>query len=238
MADIQSAFCELSGKLPQDGFLLVNSHAPNLDVLVRSSKSQNSDWGAIVLPEGFKLKIPGKHNLQNARAALAVAKALGIGEAVALKSLSEFSGTWRRFEYRGKAENGAIVYDDYGHHPAEIEATLQGTREMFPTQKIVVVFQPHLYSRTKDHLAGFGTCFKQADEVIMLPIYPAREVDPGDINSGMVVEGIKKNGEPAYLVSSFEEASKKATELAGAGGVIITMGAGETNKVADLLVTL
>ncbi|MSR79076.1 MAG: UDP-N-acetylmuramate--L-alanine ligase [Candidatus Taylorbacteria bacterium] len=236
MADIQSAFCELSSKLPKDGFLLVNSHAPNLDVLVRCSKSQNGDWGIIKLPEGFKLKIPGQHNIQNARAALLVAKALGVGETLALQSLSQFTGTWRRFEHRGETKGGAIVYDDYGHHPQEIEATLQGAREMFPTQKIVVVFQPHLYSRTKDHLESFGKCFKQADEVIILPVYPAREVDPGDINSGMVVEGIKKNDQPAYLVASFEEAAKKATDLVGSGDVIITMGAGETNKVADILV--
>ncbi|KKU68890.1 MAG: UDP-N-acetylmuramate-L-alanine ligase [Parcubacteria group bacterium GW2011_GWA2_47_16] len=236
MADIQNAFCELSAKLPKDGFLLVNSHAPNLDTLVRCSKSNNGDWGALVLPEGFKLKIPGKHNLANARAALAVAKALGIGEAIALKSLSEFNGTWRRFEYRGKASNGAIVYDDYGHHPQEIEATLQGAREMFPTQKIVVVFQPHLYSRTKDHLAGFGKCFKLASEVIMLPIYPAREVDPGDISSQMVADEIKKNNQPAYFVNTFAEAAQKAEELAGSDGVIMTMGAGETNRVADILV--
>jgi len=236
IADIQSAFCELSAKLPKDGFLLVNSHAPNLDMLVRCSKSNNGDWGALVLPEGFKLKIPGKHNLQNARAALAVAKALGVGEVSALKSLSDFSGTWRRFEYRGKASSGAIVYDDYGHHPQEIEATLQGVREMFPTQKIVVVFQPHLYSRTKDHLEGFGKCFKQASEVIMLPIYPAREIDPGDLSSQMVADEIKKNNQPAHFVNTFAEAANKAVEFSGDNGVIITMGAGETNKVADILV--
>lgn len=235
--DIKSAFLELSAKLPPEGFLLVNAHAPNMVEVVRRSKAKNGDWGALALPEGFRLKIPGKHNIQNARAALAVAKALGIGEVAALKSLSEFRGTWRRFEYRGKAKNGALVYDDYGHHPTEIEATLEGAREMFPTQKIIVVFQPHLYSRTKDHLAGFGECFKQANEVILLPIYPARERDPGDINSGMVVEEIKKNKQSAYSVSSFNEAAKQSAGLAGGNGVIITMGAGETNKVADILVS-
>ncbi len=234
--DIKSAFAELSAKLPVDGFLLLNAHSQNLDYIVRLSKAKNGDWGVVTMPEGFKLKIPGRHNIQNARAALLVAKALGIGEALALQSLSQFTGTWRRFEHRGETKGGAIVYDDYGHHPQEIKATLQGAREMFPTQKIVVVFQPHLYSRTKDHLEGFGKCFKQADEVIMLPIYPAREADPGDINSDMVVEGIQKNGQSAYLVSSFEEAAKKATDLVGSGDVIITLGAGETNKVADILV--
>ncbi len=241
--DIKSAFAELTTKLPQDGVLINN-------------------FSAIQLPKDFKLRIPGKHNLENAKAALAVAKVLGIPEEKAFKSLSEFRGTWRRFEYRGKAGNGALVYDDYGHHPTEIAATLQGARELFPlnkggvrvgedggcissikgggsgglSRKIVVVFQPHLYSRTKDHLVGFGTCFKQADEVILLPIYPAREIDPGDISSEMVVSEIKKNGQSAYFVKTFAEAASTSAELAGSDGIILTMGAGETNKVADLLV--
>ncbi len=215
--DIKSAFKELADKLPSDGILIDDSRA-------------------VVLPEGFKLKIPGAHNIQNAKSALAVARALGIPDESACKSLAEFRGTWRRFEYRGKAENGALVYDDYGHHPTEIEATLQGARELFPTQRIVVVFQPHLYSRTKDHLARFGTCFTRADEVILLPIYPAREINPGDINSRMVVDEIKKNGKSAHYADTFAESASLALELSGTGDVILTLGAGETNKVADRLV--
>ena len=128
------------------------------------------------------------------------------------------------------------MYDDYGHHPTEIKATLQGAREAFPTQKIVVVFQPHLYSRTKDHLAAFGQCFARADAVVLLPIYPAREQDPGDISSQMVVAEIQKNGKSAQFTVSFAEAAALAEKLSGAGDLILTLGAGETNKVADILV--
>ncbi len=215
--DIKDAFAELAAKLPKDGVLI-------------------NDFPGIYLPAGFKLKIPGRHNLENAKAALAVARALKIPDTKALKSLSEFSGTWRRFEYRGKAKNGALVYDDYGHHPTEIKATLAGTRELFPTQKIIVVFQPHLYSRTKHHLQGFGAAFKEASSVILLPIYPAREKDPGDISSQMVVEEIKKRNKDARLASTFSEAAALAQKLCGAGDLILTLGAGETNRVADLLV--
>lgn len=236
MQDIISAFVELSQKLPKDGYLVLDSHAPNVEAVVKSSLCQNGDFAVLKLPEGFKLHIPGAHNLLNAKAALGVAKVLGIPESQALKSLSEFRGTSRRFEYRGKAKNGALVYDDYGHHPTEIEATLLGTRELFPTEKIVVVFQPHLYSRTKQHLEGFGAAFKEASSVILLPIYPAREKDPGDISSEMVVSEIKKNSQSAYISKTFAEAAKKSIKLSGNGGVIITMGAGETNKVANLLV--
>ncbi|MCR4334680.1 MAG: UDP-N-acetylmuramate--L-alanine ligase [Patescibacteria group bacterium] len=215
--DIKSAFAELKAKLPKDGFLI-------------------DDFIDIQLPVDFKLKIPGRHNIANAKAALSVARALNIPDEKSLKSLSEFSGTWRRFEYRGKTKSKTVVYDDYGHHPHEIEATLQGVRELYPSQKIVVIFQPHLYSRTVDHFIEFGKCFKQANDVILLPIFPAREKDPGNINSEMVVEEIKKNGQSAYYGKTFEDVIKKTLELVGKNDVIITMGAGETNKVADALV--
>ncbi|MDP3661536.1 MAG: UDP-N-acetylmuramate--L-alanine ligase [bacterium] len=223
--DIKSAFAELAAKVPKDGFIVGHPmfEAPNI--------------GCPIFPTDFTLKVPGKHNLENAKAALAVARALKIPEKTAFKSLSEFSGTWRRFEYRGKAKNGALVYDDYGHHPTEISATLQGARELFPTEKIVVVFQPHLYSRTKQHLSEFGKCFSHADAVILLPIYPAREQDPGNISSEMVVTEIKKNNRSAYFVKTFAEAAVCAQKLSCTGDLVLTLGAGETNKVADILVS-
>lgn len=246
MADIISAFVELAQKLPKDGYLIIDSHAPNVEAVVKRSHAQNGDFAALKLPEGFKLRIPGAHNLLNAKAAWGVAKVLDIPDEQALRSLSAFRGTWRRFEYRGKAQNGALVYDDYGHHPTEIEATLKGARELFPlnkgggsgglSPKIVVVFQPHLYSRTKHHLQGFDAAFKEASSVILLPIYPAREPDPGDINSQMVVDELTKNGKDAHLVATFAEAAKLALELSNTGDLILTLGAGETNKVADILV--
>ncbi len=220
LADIKSAFAELAAKVPKTGVVITEI-----------------EYGAVALPADFKPRIPGKHNLQNARAAVAVARSLGIADAAALRSLADFRGTWRRFEYRGKAQNGAFVYDDYGHHPTEIEATLQGAREAFPTQKIVVVFQPHLYSRTKDHLDAFGQCFALAAAVVLLPIYPAREQDPGDINSKMVVAEIQKNDTEAHFVETFAEAAALAEKLSGAGDLILTLGAGDTNKVADILAT-
>ena len=236
MQDIISAFVELSQKVPKDGYIVLDSHAPNVEAVVKQSHVQNGDYAVLKLPEGFKLHIPGAHNLLNAKAAWGVAKLLGIADERALASLAAYRGTWRRFEYRGKAKNGTLVYDDYGHHPTEIEATLRGARELYPTQKIVVVFQPHLYSRTKQHLAGFGAAFKEASSVILLPIYPAREKDPGDINSQMVIDELRKNGKDGHFVQAFSDAASLAEKLCGAGDVILTLGAGETNKVADLLV--
>lgn len=228
-------FSEFATKMPKSGFVVTDVKDKNIKLAIKNLSCRVVDYKELEI-ENCKLKIPGRHNILNAQAALAVAKILGIDEKSAIRSLENFSGTWRRFEFRGKAKNGALVYDDYGHHPTEIKATLAGTRDLFPTQKIVVVFQPHLYSRTKDHLKAFGKCFKTADEVILLPIYPAREIAPGDINSEMVVSEIKKNGQSARFVATFAEAAKKSAALAGGSGVIITMGAGETNKVADMLI--
>ena len=165
---------------------------------------------------------------ENAKLVLALAELLGVKGAE--KSLAEYSGSWRRMEVKGETPEGVLIMDDYGHHPTEIAATLQGTRELFPlsskggsasggnkggvfgglSPKIVVVFQPHLYSRTKQHLEGFGAAFKEASSVILLPIYPAREKDPGDINSQMVVDEIKKRGKDAHLVQTFDESAKLA----------------------------
>lgn len=237
--DIESAFAELSAKVPKNGTVVCDFSDKRAKRATSAGKGKTVDFSKY-LSEVPKLLIPGTHNKKNAAAALAVADFLGVDAATAKKSLSEFRGTWRRFEFRGKANppagGGALVYDDYGHHPTEIKATLAGARELFPTQKIVVVFQPHLYSRTKDHLKAFGKCFKDADEVIVLPIYPAREKDPGDISSEMVVSEIKKNSQFASFVATFAVAAEKSATLTGPNDVIITMGAGETNKVADALV--
>lgn len=214
LEDIKSAFAELAAKTP---------------VVI-------DNFSSVKLPQDFRLRVPGRHNIENAKAALAVARALHIPDDVALKSLTGFSGTWRRFEYRGKAKNGALVYDDYGHHPTEIEATLQCARELFTTQKIVVVFQPHLYSRTKDHFVAFGKCFASANSVVVLPIYAAREKNPGDITSERVVDEVKKNGKDAHFAQTFAEAAALAQTLCEKGDLILTLGAGETNKVADILV--
>jgi UDP-N-acetylmuramate--alanine ligase len=159
----------------------------------------------------------------------------GIPERVTKASLEAFAGTWRRFEYKGTLSSGAIVYDDYGHHPTEIQATLAGTREMFKDERIVVVFQPHLYSRTKDHLAHFGTSFKDADMVIIPPIYPAREVFDPSITSDMVVAEISKNGGKAVAVSDFNEAFTLLKKEAKKGDVIMTMGAGDVYTIGESL---
>ena len=124
---------------------------------------------------------------------------MDVGEKEALASLNKFSGPWRRFEYKGKTKKGVLVYDDYGHHPTEIKATLRGAREFFG-RKIYCVFQPHLYSRTKNHLIEFGASFEDADVIIVATIYAAREKDDKSINSQMLVGEIKKTERRRLIV--------------------------------------
>jgi UDP-N-acetylmuramate--alanine ligase len=115
---------------------------------------------------------------------------LGVETDKALKSLETFTGAWRRFEYKGETKVGTIVYDDYAHNPQKVRAALQGAREMFPNKKIKVVFQPHLFSRTKLLLNEFATAFSDADEVILAPIFPAREKFDPTISSEILAERI------------------------------------------------
>lgn len=233
--DIESAFAELAARVPKNGAVICDFSDKRACRVAAAGQGKVTDFGEF-LTKVPKLLVPGMHNKKDAAAALAVADFLGVDLASAGKSLSGFSGAARRFEFRGKAKNGALVYDDYGHHPTEILATLAGARELFPNEKIVVVFQPHLYSRTKQHLKGFTAAFKEASSVIFLPIYPAREEDPGDIHSQMIVDGVKKKGGDAHMTTTVDKAAKLTLKLSARGDIILTLGAGETNKVADILV--
>ncbi|MFA6274455.1 MAG: cyanophycin synthetase, partial [Candidatus Paceibacterota bacterium] len=177
------------------------------------------------LAEVPKLSIPGEHNRQNAALALAVADILGVNESISKKSLENFQGTWRRLEKIGETEKGTIIYDDYAHHPTEIRASLEALREIYPINnfKITIVFQPHLYSRTKALFADFAKAFKGADQIILLPIYFAREdLDPS-ISSGKLAEAIYQNGEKAIAFTDFELAENYLKDqVFGSKDVFIT----------------
>jgi len=183
-----------------------------------------------------KLTVPGIHNRMDAAAAYAVAEFLHIPEEIIKKSLAEFSGTWRRLEKKGITKEGVIIYDDYAHHPTEIQASLQALRELYPkdSKRITVLFQPHLYSRTKALFDDFAKSFKLADQVLLLPIYFAREDKDESISSEKLAEAITLAGDKAQAFASFELAENYAKALnLGEKDVFVTMGAGEAYKVAD-----
>jgi UDP-N-acetylmuramate--alanine ligase len=149
-------------------------------------------------------------------------------------ALAKFEGTWRRFEYKGKNKNGADVYDDYAHHPTAVRKTLAVLRAKVGAKRIVVAFHPHLYSRTKDLLEDFATAFTDANEVMIAPIYAAREKDDGSVSNIILAKRITESGVRASGLA-FEEIQKRL-ETATAGDVVMTMGAGDIYKVADVLV--
>lgn len=184
-----------------------------------------------------KLAIPGEHNRLDAAAAMAVADFLGIPEEISQKALENFKGTWRRLEKRGVTERGTIIYDDYAHHPTEIKASIQALRELYSKEdnwKLTIVFQPHLYSRTKALFDDFAKCFTGADEIIILPIYFAREDPDPSISSNKLAEAICQQGEKAIAFTDFELAIEFLKgRTFGEKDVFVTMGAGEAFKVAD-----
>ena len=233
LENIKKAFGEFAAKLPKEGYLVCDPNEENLKEIVGKVRCEIIDYTKI--NNNFNLKIPGGHNIKNAQAAMAVAEILGVDSKKAENSLESFEGTWRRFEFKGEAENGILVYDDYGHHPTEIKATLKGAKEFFRDKKIWCVFQPHLYSRTKLLLDDFGKSFSDADEIILADIYAAREPKDESINSKMLAEEITKNGGKARYVESFEKITGFLAENARKGDVIITMGAGDVFKIGENL---
>lgn len=232
--NIKKAFAEFVSKLQEDGYLVCDPDDENLKEVIKSSKCKIIDYTKIVA--NFSLKIPGEHNIKNAKASMAVAEILGIDEKNAIKSLNDFSGTWRRFERKGETKNGVLVYDDYGHHPTEIKATLKGAREFFGDKKIFCVFQPHLYSRTKLLLEDFCKSFSDADEIILADIYGAREEKDPSVNSQILAEEIIKNGGKAVYLNSFEKIIEFLNENANRDDIIITMGAGDVFKIGESMI--
>jgi UDP-N-acetylmuramate--alanine ligase len=235
--DIVSAFKEFVVKIPEDGLVVGNNNDKRVSDAMSVSASNIVDSGKYY-DHNLKLKVPGEHNRKNASVALAIAEFLGktenkLTKNSAVASLENFSGTWRRFEYKGKTEKGAIVYDDYGHHPTEIAATIAGAKELYPDEKIVVAFQPHLFSRTKELLGGFAECFANADEAIILPIYPAREEFDPTISSEMLVARIKNT--KAIYAKDFYAAAEMLGKFDN-DTLIILSGAGDIDKLAPMII--
>ena len=222
----------ITNKLPIDGvtcavneesnYMAFNIRIVNsqyvFDVRTPSETIQNIEFG-----------LPGKHNLMNALMALAMAKTFGIPNEDIASALFSFKGIKRRFSYQIKTEN--LVYiDDYAHHPTEIDAVHQAVRELYPNQKVLAIFQPHLFSRTKDFADDFAKSLAAFDEIVLLDIYPARELPMEGITSQWLLDkinnGHKKLVSKQQLIPSILESD--AT-------VIVTIGAGDIGELVPLI---
>lgn len=171
---------------------------------------------------GIRLGVPGFHNVENAVAAIAVALYLGVSEDVVKTGMENYRGVKRRFEFIVRQEDKVLV-DDYAHHPTEITAFLKSLRKLFADRKITVIFQPHLYSRTRDFAHGFAESLAIADQIILLPVYPAREEPIEGVNSEMLLELIDKDSkylvEKRDLIGLLEELSPDLLATIGAGDI-------------------
>ena len=238
LAAEQEMFGKAAAALPKDGAFVTNPDDPNVAPIVEKAKCKVVDYTKEEVPE---LQLVGEFNKMNARAAVAAARAAfpHISDAMMHHSVADFKGTWRRFEMKGKTKEGAIVIDDYAHHPTAIRETLKATREKFPDKTLVVAFHPHLYSRTRDLMEEFAHAFSGADEVIIAPIYAAREEPIEGITARVLAEKITAAGVPARGADSLPEVESflRSSLLAHPSSlVILTMGAGDIYKIANTLV--
>jgi len=234
---VQKAFAEFVEKVPATGVIVCNPSDPLVKPVLKSAVARIVDYS--LGSETPKLAVAGDHNIRNAKAAFAVARILGVDETEALSHLAQFQGTWRRMEYKGETNKGALVYDDYAHHPTEIKATLQGFRAKYPSSTIRVVFQPHLYSRTKLLLNDFAQSFNDADEVIVAPIYAAREANDPTISAEILAQRIvdeqKVLGFRTWAMLDFITIENYLRETETSNDIVVTMGAGDVFKVGELL---
>ena len=187
--------------------------------------------------ERIQLKVPGEHNVYNALAALAAAERLGISPEAVKAGLEAYSGAARRFEKKGE-RNGAIIVDDYAHHPQEIEATLLAAKN-YPHKKLWCVFQPHTYTRTKALMEDFAEVLNHADHVVLAEIYAARETDTLGVSSAMLAERInQKQKGKAVFFPRFDQIERYLQEHLSSGDLCITMGAGDVYKIGEHLLAL
>ena len=183
--------------------------------------------------KGFSLHMGGMHNLENAIAAISVAKHLGISDEKIIHAVANFKGVKRRFEYIVHTPD-VIMIDDYAHHPQELSALIQGAKGLFADKKCTLIFQPHLFTRTRDFAEGFASVLNMADEVFLLPIYPARELPIEGVNSEMIA-GLMNNPKVKCCSKTEIVAIVKQKFEAGEIDMLITAGAGDIDTLVEPL---
>lgn len=182
----------------------------------------------------ISLNAPGKHNVANSLATVGSIYANNLDILKAKEGIENFTGASRRFEYKKTIGDNVNVYDDYAHHPTEIKATLESARNK-SKNRVIAVFQPHTYSRTKLLFDKFAHAFNNADFVILTDIYAARESFDETISSKMLADELVRNGINAMYISSFEDIAKKIKEIIEPNDIVLTIGAGTITKLSDLL---
>lgn len=263
LSDIRRSFRRFAELIPAEGTLIINAEIDNWEEIAKDLPCKvvtfSSEPGADYYPSDITfdknghpsftlhgpascgadteitLCVPGMHNIGNALAAVAAADRLDIPRSASAKGLSLFKGTDRRFQYKGE-RNGFTIIDDYAHHPTEIEATLRAARAC-PYSRIICVFQPHTYTRTKSFMSGFAKALSLADIVILADIYAARETDTLGISSRTLQEEIKKLGHDCLYFPTFSEIEEYLLANCRKNDLVITMGAGNVDEIGKNLLS-
>ncbi len=235
LAAVQKTFRTAAEKVPAHGVIVTNPELANVAPILQNVQAKVIDYTHKAIGS---LQLVGEFNRENARAALATALAVApdISPEAAVHALAAFKGSWRRFEYKGETPSGALVYDDYAHHPTAVRKTIEAAREKFPDKKIIIAFHPHLYSRTRDFMDDFAEALAAADEVVLAPIYAAREEPIPGVSSDVLAEKISALGTSARACASLHDVYLYFTERykpKAESCLIITMGAGDIYKVAE-----
>ena len=255
---IRASFTRFANLIPADGKLIINGDIDKLDQVVSDLKCPCTTFGfddskdyyatdiefdefahpSYILHSALgqmkvTLKVPGIHNVANSMAAIAWADEAGIDRSCVSEALGTFTGTDRRFEYKGKL-GGVTIIDDYAHHPTEIAATLTAAAK-YPHKTLWVAFQPHTYSRTKALLDEFVKALSLADKIILAPIYAAREQNTFGISSEDLQKKLTEAGKECYYFPSFDEIENFILENCSQPDLLITMGAGDIVDVGEHL---
>jgi UDP-N-acetylmuramate--alanine ligase len=195
-------------------------------------------WRGIDVLGRANLRVPGKHNVYNSLAAIAVGLELDVPFEKIAEALGEFTGADRRFQFKGE-EKGITVVDDYGHHPTEIKATLSAARIGAPNRRIVVLFQPHRYTRTADLMDEFASAFNNADVLLVTDIYAASEMPIEGVNAEVLTGRIKSYGHKnAEYIGDWGGGAEKLADIVREGDLVITLGAGSVHRAGDQLLGL
>lgn len=256
---VTDTFKKFALQVPKDGYLIACADDRNIRSVIEAVSCNivtfgldtcSADWRASNISfddmgcasytlvykgqevSSISLMVPGIHNAGNSLAAIAACSIMGCSYESIRGALLKFRGTHRRFELKGIKREIKVV-DDYAHHPSEVKATLKAAKNC-GNPHIWCIFQPHTYTRTKFLMKEFASAFEDADEIILADIYAAREIDKGEVNSGMLADKIKEAGKKASYIKGFDAIAGHLKKHAKPGDLIITMGAGDIYKVGEI----
>lgn len=261
LENVRASFKQYANNTSADGILVINHDVDDLAYFTEGLKCEVATFGTgsdataypkdisyedgcasfvpVLYGEEFpriSLSVPGSHNITNALAALLIANKMGLPKDAMVQGLKAFGGARRRFERKG-IYNGAIVIDDYAHHPTEISASLKAARNYKPN-RLIVVFQPHTYTRTLSFLDDFAMALSCADIVILADIYPAREPDIYGVSSADIAKAMEKyKSSDVHYLGSFEACEKFISKILLNNDMLITMGAGDVNLIGEHLLS-